>query len=1098
METEEPVEIVPESGRVNEEKIEIKSKKSASKNIIKNSSLSKDAWTFIEKPLSETDKKRNQIINDLGEKLGNINAENINLGNLYSVGEEHYLRIRDEITGKSKNCKKTKTDILLDLPDLKDEPSSEKKKGKAGSKKATTNKILEMRINNSSRLIESQLINLKTMLIEGVHDKLFNDLMKEFNYIELRIIIIMKLLQIFTLYPDMIENINSEKEEIIIASNKILYNLKKFREIPNFFNKLIQNQESKLSQQLLDDFEYKIKQLSSTMSLRLVDIANKRPKLIFDTKYDITLPEMVLKPYDSQLELSNLVKNNIDNGFMIFYKTLPGLGKTTMILSICKFISKCKLSSEKYKNMKVIFCCSDILQSVRVQVLRIMYNFSIKFGIGRGLSDTQYEIKNSWNVHNDDNRELIVCDYLSTYLMLKEGKHDYILFFDEPTLLTDKLKDNYILDLLVKILYFLPKHTILSSATLPQMNEIENIIINYKERNPNGCVKEVSSNKTLVGCIIKDFKNNVITPHSYCKDTKDLGILIEKIKIYPLLGKFYTLPYLMNLNEFIKSYGLNMDIERIESFDQESILENILFLLEKITKNEKFIRNEDNCFEKLKDIKIKDIIEDSYDTTKLDKEYNTVNYKKLLTFHAFKYLGCCLISTNNPIEFVKKNFFNEVRLLKEKAGIKNISMMYDNYLKEMKILKEKIDAIEINYTNENIQNEKISELLKRQPKIEFPEELQINTHKHIKIFSQHVKTYDRSMIKNDMIPESIDISSFNVDDEIKFLLYMGVGIYSMNIDPNYSNKVLEMLSDRQLAYIISDESFCYGANYQISNVIIDDDIGDEHSINTILQLIGRTSRIGKSWSGRVYLDNNTCKRIINFFESPDSKDANSEGTNISRAYSKFSDDYKEELRIKKEKEIQEKLFMEELLKKKEEEKKKDILREEQSSTKFEKDNKIKEAIDFWSGIRDTSIEVKEVNELKEVNEVKEVNEERTLRNNNDFQEDGMYRRNNFKKPTIKTTDLSDWGNIRSGCIETPNTERSEPGIYRPGSLSSRISSTPEVMTAPGNIENSRYFNSTPKTNTSNASRKNTIETNDKKDTVDKTDIDMSKYYRLRK
>ena len=59
---------------------------------------------------------------------------------------------------------------------------------------------------------------------------------------------------------------------------------------------------------------------------------------------------------------------------------------------------------------------------------------------------------------------------------------------------------------------------------------------------------------------------------------------INKIKQFPLLGKFYTLPFLMNLNEFMKKFGQNIDLESIESFDQANILENILLLLERVCK----------------------------------------------------------------------------------------------------------------------------------------------------------------------------------------------------------------------------------------------------------------------------------------------------------------------------------------------------------------------------------------------------------------------------------------------------------------------------------------------------------------------------------
>ena len=214
-----------------------------------------------------------------------------------------------------------------------------------------------------------------------------------------------------------------------------------------------------------------------------------------------------------------------------------------------------------------------------------MFNFGIKFGIGISSDELKYTIKNSWNCKNDDDRELIVCDYLSTYLILKEAKNDYLLFFDEPTVLTDISSDSVIIKTLAKILYYLPKCTILSSATLPLLDEINDITDRFKKNYPESIISEITSNKILVGCTIKDFDDNIIVPHNYCNNSKDLELLLLKIKKYPLLGKFYTLPYLMNLNEFMKNYNLNIDLESIESFDQENIIENILLLLERVVSN---------------------------------------------------------------------------------------------------------------------------------------------------------------------------------------------------------------------------------------------------------------------------------------------------------------------------------------------------------------------------------------------------------------------------------------------------------------------------------------------------------------------------------
>ena len=824
---------------------------------IKSVSLTKSNWKLIEKPLTESDMKRNKVVSDLGDTTSASNTKEtiiLNISNLITVGEYNYLKIRENIKDYI-SLPPTTTTTDPTAPTAPNAPKDKGTKDKSKGVKPVTKKV-QMILDNCHNTIKSKIEQLVNILKEDIHDKVYDDIMINFNLIEIRVIVLMKLLEYYT-SSSFEGDLVSEREEILLASKKILYNLKKnSNKESDFFKKICNVIEISLPEQLIKDLEYKINELSRVFNVRLQDIANKRPKLIFDTKYDITIPEMKLKPFDSQVELMNAVKNNIDNGFLLLYKTLPGLGKTTMILSICKFIKKVGTSK------KVIFCCSDILESVRVQVLRIMYNFGIKFGIGIGNSENSYKITNSWNCKNDSERELIVCDYLSTLLILKENKNEYVLFFDEPTIMTDSIKNADILELLARILYYLPKFTILSSATLPQQDEIQDITSFHRIKYPQCKICEIVSNKTLVGCIIKDFGGNILTPHSYCKNKNDLQILLEQIKKVPLLGKFYTLPYLINLNEFLKKYNKNIDLDAIECFDQESVFECTLQLLTTVASSD--------LFDDFMNIKAVDIIEDSLDKERMDKDYNKIVFTKLITTHAFKYMGCCLVATQNPLEFVKTNFYPIVQKLKEKFNIKSINNVYEKYKKDTKNIKEMIDNIRLKYTSESVQEEKINELLRIKPCINFPNSIQVNSTDHIKGFAKYVKSYDQSLTKNSIMPESIDITNFNIDDDLKFLLYMGIGIYSRNLDRDYCNQVLELLSDRQLAFIISDDSFCYGANYQISNVIINDELCDNHSINTILQLIGRTSRIGKSWAGKVYLDNNTSARILKFFETPNS------------------------------------------------------------------------------------------------------------------------------------------------------------------------------------------------------------------------------------
>ena len=208
--------------------------KNGTKNIIKNLSLTKDAWNFIEKPLSESDKKRNQIISDLGEKLSNVNIDNINIGIIHSVGEENYFIIRDKVS-KFINLK------IIDKVD----------KTKTKIKEKPIKKIVQMKLDNARGNINKQVLILIDYLKDDVSIKEYESLMISLVYVELRILILMKLLELFTNRPELIENINTEKEEIIIASYKILNNLKKFIKTPEVFKKLLPEYDTNISNQLL-------------------------------------------------------------------------------------------------------------------------------------------------------------------------------------------------------------------------------------------------------------------------------------------------------------------------------------------------------------------------------------------------------------------------------------------------------------------------------------------------------------------------------------------------------------------------------------------------------------------------------------------------------------------------------------------------------------------------------------------------------------------------------------------------------------------------------------------------------------------------------
>ena len=111
------------------------------------------------------------------------------------------------------------------------------------------------------------------------------------NIIELRIVILMKFIDYY-----LKKNNLNEIEELSIACTKIYDSINNSK---NLFDKIcnIEGFNIELSSLLIQDFKLKIDELKEKYNIKLYDIANKRPKLIFETKYDSTISVIKMKPY---------------------------------------------------------------------------------------------------------------------------------------------------------------------------------------------------------------------------------------------------------------------------------------------------------------------------------------------------------------------------------------------------------------------------------------------------------------------------------------------------------------------------------------------------------------------------------------------------------------------------------------------------------------------------------------------------------------------------------------------------------------------------------------------------------------------------------
>ena len=202
--------------------------------IITTNKLSANKWNLIEKPLLPSEKLRNQIILNLGEDISTNNELNNN--SLTTIGDYYYFSLRDELKD------------IIELPKI--EKNKSKNEIKINSKTRTI-------LNSTQENINKKIINLKKMLKDNPENKIYTDLMTGYNFVEFRVLILMKVIEY---YSGNFNNDISEKEEILLGSKKIINLLKTINEnkdnkFEKYFKKIcnIENFNINLSSQLIID-----------------------------------------------------------------------------------------------------------------------------------------------------------------------------------------------------------------------------------------------------------------------------------------------------------------------------------------------------------------------------------------------------------------------------------------------------------------------------------------------------------------------------------------------------------------------------------------------------------------------------------------------------------------------------------------------------------------------------------------------------------------------------------------------------------------------------------------------------------------------------
>ena len=902
-----------------------------------NTKFDADEWDSIEVRVSQFEK---DVLSCLQTDTNILNIE-------YEVkvmGDKLYLEIRDlfnNSTYKLVEPKIQETKILQE--------SQTQKKIKKGSKssKEKLSKADQIRQENTLKTIRelsNELINT------------FNENIMQCDYglrtnkiLEFRGITFAYMSEYVLTKP----KYNNKKKKLNISTiYELICSMQRFiNTCSNYSGKSIADpsKQETVSNTLIEDVLLWLNKLKLIYSFDGITIYNTSPKLLIHSQYDDAIPTRGIHMRPNQKELMNKINSVVKKGFLMFYNASIGSGKTTLAsVGIASLISKLRKNKECHEKTQLIFCCN--LASVRRQVARNCWNSDIKFGIASYVKSTgEYKITNHWKTTDDDRIVIIagpeVASMILTDKKLQDNKSSdniYWLFLDEPTVGADIFGSRY-LTANTNVMCNMPKWTILSSATMPIPEKIENVINHHKEKYPDIHIETLITKEINIGCDVKTYDYTMVIPHIGCKSKKELLACITKINDVPFLGRLYTfrvaeklwiemtnnnIANIINIKEYFADVdNLVTDKVRIVCMDMLKILSecsnNIIkkicsssIISEEILEIEK-----NNNSIKLEQEQDQDTNGFSFAVAEKQLITNTIDFSKFGTADASKFLNMNLIVSLDPISTAKLCFGELLEDIRKgdtsisAIDIDRLKLFTSEYERKLETYNRnrenlsktlgidiggKIDSRDDKIANskKNSNDETSRKLINFEelatkrgfgkddvPTINFPLEYQINTLQHWKKYGSNNNINQNDLRYQLIITELINLD-YQTDDWLIFLLFAGVGIYApaQIRDHAYLKVVLTLAEQGKLAYLVSDSSICYGTNYPINRVFITKDFANVHSINTVFQLMGRAGRVGQSWKAEIYLDNDTALKIIDYVQKPNNNSGDLEAYNITNTF----------------------------------------------------------------------------------------------------------------------------------------------------------------------------------------------------------------------
>jgi hypothetical protein len=552
------------------------------------------------------------------------------------------------------------------------------------------------------------------------------------------------------------------------------------------------------------------------------------------------------KLYEHQKELFTYCKDPKPK--LIQYIAPTGTGKTLSPLGLsehCRVIFVCaarhvglslaRAAISAHKKVAFAFGCND------AEDIRLHYYAAKDYTKNRrtgGIGKVDNTIGNKVEIMITDIKSYLPAMY---YMLAFNKKKDIIMYWDEPTITMDHDEHEFHSIIHKNWTDNLIENVVLSSATLPQYEDMQETIGDFRSRFEEAQIHTIASHDCNKSIPIINKSGYVEMPHFMSKDYEDIRRIASHCSKYKTLLRYIdfdeAIAFIMKANELevynSSTHSILRNFHDINDITHSSIKLYYLKLLGNIIPDKWELLSSSLEKKLYHRSTIHMVTSDAGTLTNGPTIFLTEDVNKIARF--------CLQEANIP-DTITKNILEVIKFNNNiKSKINVLNKLYEDGTKDDENKEKKMADGRVSSEMHRL-TLNIKELELCIKSVELEKQYIPNSETHLRKFS--------ATIDGTQIPFTCDITEEiiekimlidDIEDIWKILLMMGIGAFMLHNSHSYIEIMKKLAEEQKLYMIIASSDYIYGTNYQFCNGYISKDMG-LMSQEKCIQAMGRIGR----------------------------------------------------------------------------------------------------------------------------------------------------------------------------------------------------------------------------------------------------------------